>query len=312
MHFSRSTTVRAAAVAGFAVAVLAFPAAAGAYLYWGGDESVAQATLDGGGVDPSFISHTEGGVTGLAVSSRYVFFGNGLGVIGRANIDGSEVDPDLINIPQPFVDGVLQRDVGADTLVVAGAHLYWGTDYEGIGRAGIDGGGVEPGFIKIDAIVFGIAVDANHIYWTTEHSIGRAKLNGSDVEPNFIPLGDSGADGIAVADGHIYWGSARGHAIRRASLDGRGVDLQFITGLGRAGSPVVAGGHIYWTSADEQEGRPGGQVWIGRASLDGRSVEKSLINVTHLKAGQLAANALGPGSASPAPHSGPHHRKRVH
>ena len=73
-------------------------------------------------------------------------------------------------------------------------HVYWTGFPNSIGRAKLDGSGVDPSFITgAGYFPLGIAVDARHIYWANpppsafdDHgvppdrgSIGRANLNGS-------------------------------------------------------------------------------------------------------------------------------------
>lgn len=273
-------------------AALAFPRAVGAYLYWGENQSVARANLGGGGVR-SLIAHTgRGGIDGVAVSPRYIFFAGGQGVIGRANLNGSDVHPDLINIPQPTLNGVLQREANAGDLAVAGAYVYWSsTSLESIGRASVDGGEVDANLIPVEGFVFGISIYAGHIYWVTNHAIGRAKLDGSNVEPSFIPLVGMGGGGIAVAHGYIYWTPYSGGTISRASITDRKVDPEFVTDLGEVANLAVAGNHIYWVSGSGYYGAPRRQ-WIGRSSLTGGDVQRHLINVSDLITGRLVANAV--------------------
>jgi hypothetical protein len=72
-------------------------------------------------------------------------------------------------------------------------HIYWGTYFggglgAGIGRANLDGTGVEPKFIDANGNVGGIAIDAEHIYWTDlgSNRIAQANLNGTGVIGSFI------------------------------------------------------------------------------------------------------------------------------
>jgi hypothetical protein len=78
--------------------------------------------------------------------------------------------------------------------------------------------------------------------------------------------------GVAIAGSHLYW-ARRAVAIARASLDGTGVDLQFIRGLAskHGGAIAAAGGHIYWTNL------PDAAAAIGRANLDGTGVNQRFI-----------------------------------
>ena len=46
----------------------------------------------------------------------------------------------------------------------------------------------------------GLAVDGRHIYWTTNSTIGRANLDGTGVNQSFI-TGATRPDGVAVDAG---------------------------------------------------------------------------------------------------------------
>jgi hypothetical protein len=164
----------------------------------------------------------------------------------------------------------------------AAAYVYWTTPFNcgcnnanpftgNIGRANLDGTGVNQSFITGLFHPGRVAVDARHIYWTDASTdrIGRANLDGSGVDPNFIrPVGF--ASGLAVDADHIYWGNDLADAIGRANLDGTGVNPSFISGL--IGFPfglAVDAGHLYWAS--------GGSGWISRANLDGTGVIQNFI-----------------------------------
>jgi hypothetical protein len=236
-----------------AASILARPAPAGAYLYWGVAGGIARADLDGGGLDTDFVRDPieRNPTGGVALSGRYIYFGGDNGLVGRADLSGGGVDPDLFTIPQsppesPFHSIALD----AVSLAVSETHIYWSSDDvsisagRSIGRATIDGGSIEPEFIKTEAPARAVTVYAGHIYWFTENGIARANLDGSNFEPNFIPM--EGISGIAVDGDHIYWSSYLGRSIGRANIDGRGVDPRFITRLAYVFGLAVGGGHIYW------------------------------------------------------------------
>jgi hypothetical protein len=285
-----------------AMLVLALPASAGAYLYWGVGGEVTRANLNGSQMNTSFIRKGSGGSIGLAISDGYIYFSGYGGVIGRARLNGSDIDPDLITIPQPVPENPsspTERD--ASSLAVSGAYVYWSSDIDGIGRANAGGGGVEPDFIKLDGPTEGgVAANQVHIYWATEHAIGRANLDGSDVEPDFLPLTGTQLDGIAVSEGHIYWTVRGSHDIGRADLDGSHVNPHYVTCLEFPFRPAVGGGYIYWHAEEKLIGAGG--LWIGRANLDGGDIRNTLINIRRYGAGQLAADALGPGGDSRSPY----------
>ena len=113
-----------------------------------------------------------------------------------------------------------------------GGHVYW-TEYVDpvatIGRAGVDGTGVDRGFILAEWIAVQLAVDDRHIYWSYEgdQRIGRANLDGSGVTPGFIAGLHGDVGDLAVTGDHIYW--TLEEIMGRADLDGTNVDQDFIT-----------------------------------------------------------------------------------
>lgn len=181
----------------------------GNYIYWANRRgAIGRAKLDGTEVDPLFIftaynRQTHGGTRGLAVDAGHVYWTNDTdtgssetGSIGRANLDGSGVD-------QNFIPNVL-----AQGLAVNRTDIYWSNNTvspntASIGQAQIDGKGVHPNFIPlpVDSAPLGIAVGANHVYWSMfvagGDGIGRANLNGTNRDLNFVE-GTSPAYGVAL------------------------------------------------------------------------------------------------------------------
>src|SRR5436189_125869 len=91
----------------------------------------------------------------------------------------------------------------------AEAFVYWANQNGTIGRASLDGTGVNENFIT-GTNLGAIAVDAAHVYWTTggttaaDTSIGRANLDGTGANQRFI-TGTSFPFWVAVGAGHVYW-----------------------------------------------------------------------------------------------------------
>ena len=168
-----------------------------------------------------------------------------------------------------------------------------------LGRANLDGTGADASFIGGAAAEagFDVAVDARHVYWTRGDAIGRADLDGSRADPSFISGLPAPAAGLAVDADHIYWswGTCDPYpatdcsgAIARANLDGSGLDLDFIGGVGYPNWPApglaVDAGHIYWTT-----GGGASTPEIARANLEGSGVDREFI--TTLVQGGLAIDA---------------------
>lgn len=165
----------------------------------------------------------------------------------------------------------------------AQAFIYWGSRVgSAIGRANLDGTGVERDFISGAGPLLGVAVDGTHVYWANWRSagqpgtaVGRADLNGTAVNQSFI----TGADfpcGVAVDGAHVYWGNEATNTIGRANLNGSDVDQRFITGANRPCELAVDKTHLYWANTGGGTG-----TTIGRAKLDGTEVDQDFIGGTN-------------------------------
>ena len=118
------------------------------------------------------------------------------------------------------------------------AFIYWANSGgQTIGRANLNGTGVNQRFIRGASVPCAVAVDGAHLYWGDESlgtTIGRANLNGTGVNRSFIKgASPGGSCGVAVDGAHIYWANNNfksGTTIGRANLDGTGVNQRFIRG----------------------------------------------------------------------------------
>lgn len=156
-------------------------------------------------------------------------------------------------------------------LAIDDAHIYWVTSGS-IGRANLDGSGVDESFIGGIGDPCSVAVNDAHIYWDDgfNFTIGRANLDGSGVDQGFISEGVDSPCGLAVDDAHIYWNDPAISTIGRANLDGRRVDGDFLErkdGVDGACRIAVDDAHVYWTNFET----------IGRANLDGSGGDASFI-----------------------------------
>jgi hypothetical protein len=167
------------------------------------------------------------GLLDVAIDTYHAYWTNGLrGEIGRIDLDGTDWKAGFIFFPRN-ADGyapVVPRGVDVDA-----NYVYWTSSDGKIGRANIDGSGADWDFI--DEPGGGIAVDDQHIYWTTTTSVGRANLDGTGVDPDFITRPPNGGGGLDVDAGHIYW-AAGGSAIGRANINGSDVDPEFLSTVG--------------------------------------------------------------------------------
>jgi hypothetical protein len=179
-----------------------------AHLYWTTSASIGRANLDGTGVEESFIPGVNAGpnpygvpACGVAVDRTHIYWANGAtGTIGRANLDGTGANQD-------FIDTGLGAS-GVCGVFVDGAHIYWGTNSVSpsnpnpappvpdgtVGRANLDGTGVDNTFISRPGVPFPIPCgeDGVYLYWASggtpgaSRNIGRARLDGTDVQPDFL------------------------------------------------------------------------------------------------------------------------------
>lgn len=129
---------------------------------------------------------------------------------------------------------------------------------------------------------YGAANARAYVYWTDNgpgldsngSTIGRADNDGSGVTHSLL-TGAGAPGGIAVDSTYIYWADTQQLSIGRANLDGSGADETFIpnaTGVGASTSPTdvaLDGTYVYWTD---------GERYIGRATLEGQSVQPHFID----------------------------------
>jgi virginiamycin B lyase len=158
------------------------------------------------------------------------------------------------------------------SVVQASAMVYWSSNAGDIGRANLNGTGVNDGFITDTDLPYGVAVNGEHVYWTNYSSgtLGRANLNGTGAELSFIR--EAGGYGLGVRGQYIYWTNYGSGTIERANVNGTEVDQSLITGANGPSGVAIDGEHIYWTNLNGHT--------IGRAKLNGTEVNQSFIAVT--------------------------------
>ncbi len=139
--------------------------------------------------------------------------------------------------------------------------IYWAEfGMSRIGRANLDGSGVNLNFINLPGAPLGIAVTANNgIYWIRNIAgsayIGHANIDGSGVDDNFITTGSTNACGIAADQSFVYWLDNNGNKIGRAPLTGSSPDPNFITVPDSRCGLAVDSNFLYWGGASKNVGR---------------------------------------------------------
>jgi virginiamycin B lyase len=173
---------------------------------------------------------------------------------------------------------------------VAGAFMYWSNVNAGtIGRANIDGTGVNQSFITgIDA-PSGITSDGTYLYWTTgglndtygTGGVARAALDGVTGRNNTFITGASKPLAVSVDANYVYWANFNGSTIGRATIAGAGANQSFIAAGSYPYGLEVRGPYIYWSNFLLGTGASGNK--IGRADVGGTNINLSFIG-----------NAVGP------------------
>lgn len=206
------------------------PSVTGTHLYWAetGTDSVARVTRDGTIPQLDLVTGATD-VDATAVDAGYVYWDSQIpwGTLGRAELDGSDATNNWYGGPADVTSlarlgdrlffasdgdriGYLSESSGHSHLVTGIApqeiaatnrYLYWTDPAAGaIGRANLDGSGVDNRFIEDLGEPTGITTDGTHLYWgdRATDTIGRANLDGSAVRADWI---DSIADptGLAIS-----------------------------------------------------------------------------------------------------------------
>jgi hypothetical protein len=267
-----------------ALVVLALPASAGADIYWagvgGGSGGIGRANLDGSEPDQSFLPGLPNFAPlapAVAVDGSHIYW-TGLTYegISRANLDGSEVIPN-------FVPGATARG----GITVSGPYIYWSTDV-GIGRADLDGSSADNAFVpETGEGTAGVAVFANHIYWTNRalKYIGSATIEGVE-DPEHLFFGPEYlGGGIVATENGLYFDNGE-KGIGFTNFTGNFIvesDVPGAYGVGLA----VSGKYIYWAAGD---------AGVGRANLDGSEFTHSFITTARPAYGVAVDSA---GAAAP-------------
>jgi streptogramin lyase len=160
----------------------------------------------------------------------------------------------------------------------ARAYVYWANRGNGagttLGRANLDGTGIDENFVEGAKGPVGIAVDASHIYWANTFAspgtIGRSNLDGTEASQSFIS-GASSPCGVAVNSEYVYWGNHGTGTIGRARLNGSEINESFISGADAPCGVTVDASHVYWANENG--------TTIGRANLDGSEPDESFVTV---------------------------------
>ena len=245
------------------------------YLYRSGTGAL---TLQGAGSNSTLQAGAASGYS-MPGSNLILAGGQGTGSGNGGNINLQIAQAAVPNTPnESFITGAN----APDSVAVDSTYVYWSNNGNNtIGRANLDGSGVNQSFITTTT-PDGLSVDSSHIYWeNSTNTIGRANLDGSGVNDSFITTSNA-PRGTAVDSAHIYWTNSATNTIGRANLDGSGANNSFITTGNAPVKVAVDSTHIYWTNKLDNT--------IGRATLDGSNVNNSFITGANTPRG-IAVNS---------------------
>jgi hypothetical protein len=173
------------------------------HIYWAeardyeeGHGTIGRATLAGTGVEKEFITGA-GDPRGVAVSSEYVYWTNGASTdIGRATITGASPEQSFLS------RGEGEQPWG---IAVNATNLYWVISGSYIVKTNLGGGGESSAYAGEQARGLAIDSNYLYWGEVTNNAIGRRELNlGGNAELQFI-TGTRGVFGVAVDAGHVYW-----------------------------------------------------------------------------------------------------------
>ena len=230
----------------------------GTHLFWGRQDWLGRATVQGTDVNPNFASAgSPCAVVAVAAdpaNAYYLVSCNTTRIIYRVPAGGGSAQP---MGPSP--------SAAACGIAVDSTYLYW-SDFDRIGRMPLAGGSAQADWLVVSLPaqrqLCGLAVDSQHIYFTLSQttdpvgnsastSIGRATLSGGVPQLDFIAGtsfygGSANPSGVAVDANYVYWGNqTKGFtdsSIGRAGKNGGGVSQAFIANVTFPQGVAVEGG----------------------------------------------------------------------
>jgi hypothetical protein len=172
-----------------------------------------------------------------------------------------------------------------------GNFVYWTNSSPGssLGRAKINGSGVNDNFIAGLSNPNGVAVDSKFVYWaeTGANRIGRANLDGTSVNQNFITSGVTSPLGVAItSSAGIFWRNSTGmtFTIGHANADGSSPVPNFISPVDTFCGIAADQNFVYWLDND------GPGFHIGRAPVSGGAPDSNFIDVPSAGCGVAVDN----------------------
>lgn len=227
----------------------------GTHVYWGESGSspkmaaIGRAALDGTGANHSFQS-------GATFCSVFALRANATDIYWlKSDCSGGTINTRINRAANTGSQPYTEPGAGSSIcgFAIDASYVYWSEGHY-IARAPLTVAPPDKTWLDVGAGVFpcGVAVDAGHVYWANGPTvpgavrgttIGRASIDGSEasVDNQFITgltlfAGGASPSSVAVDKNFVYWTNAPGvglvtGSIGRASLDGTGVNPNFVPGV---------------------------------------------------------------------------------
>ncbi len=256
------------------------------HIYWADpvEETIGRAEIDGENPDPDFISvpqievepdvDSEANPQYVAVDSEHIYWTNaangkdGKGTIARADLDG-----DPLSVEMEFITGAHNPQ----GVAVNATHIFWANAGEKvetrtIGRAEIDGGNPEQGFIPVDGglqkdIPQGVALSPTRVYWSLNNTskvgyLPSRELDGNAASEEFLSdVVGAELRGIATDATHVYWARKGKNSIGRALLDFTSPEPEFIQDAEKPEGLALNATHLFWSANQESLAHPGNDLY---------------------------------------------------
>jgi hypothetical protein len=227
------------------------------YVYWSSKSKacIGRVKHDGTGLEKEWLTGLGTELRALAVDGTYIYWTRSAIAVGRAKLNGTEVEKawfttenaNGVSVNGTYIfrggagasggvyralldksgDTHLLEEVGPVGVTVKGTKVYWTSFAAGrIGRANLDGTGVEKEFIKGAASPREVAVGPIYIYWISEGVIGRCKLDGTEVEKEwFKPPTNGFALALLLEEGEEEAGVMKPNAASATAGSGEGTNV---------------------------------------------------------------------------------------
>lgn len=180
------------------------------YVYWTniGDPdaatpvpgSVARATF--AGADRKTLADGQNGAYGVAVDAERVYW----------TIDKPDGSVQSVELTGTAPETLATRQYFPHDIVIAFDRIYWDANAQLLSASP---GGTPQTFVTEEEQIRGLAVDEEHVYWTTMSSVQRAPRSPATGVIEVLAADQPLPQGVAVDDKFVYWTNVDGGTVMR-------------------------------------------------------------------------------------------------